>query len=121
MIPAFLKRSFRSDPGTVLSPEQEAEFEISLGDIPLIGADLLDRSAIVVTQLLSEARAQIDRLDVEIAERQELRRQASLVVEHFAPLLAKLDDGYDPADDPKPILSPEPNRRASEAQLQAAE
>ncbi|WP_146201512.1 hypothetical protein [Pseudaminobacter salicylatoxidans] len=61
--------------------------------------DILDRSAAAVSHLLSDARAAIVRLDAEIADKQDQRRRAKIIVEAFAPVLPKLDDGYDAADD----------------------
>jgi len=62
---------------------------------------ILDRSASVVSDFLSHARAEKVRLETEIATRQERLRQTVVAIEAFEPVLAKLDDGYDPADDAK--------------------
>jgi hypothetical protein len=62
---------------------------------------ILDRSASVVSDFLSHARAEKARLETEIASRQERLRQTVVAIEAFEPVLAKLDDGYDPADDAK--------------------
>lgn len=60
---------------------------------------ILDRSASVVSEFLSHARAEKARLEAEIAERTERLRQTVVAIEAFEPVLAKLDDGYDPSDD----------------------
>jgi hypothetical protein len=62
---------------------------------------ILDRSASVVSDFLSYARAEKARLETEIATRQERLRQTVVAIEAFEPVLAKLDEGYDPADDAK--------------------
>jgi hypothetical protein len=62
---------------------------------------ILDRSASVVSDFLSQARAEKARLESEIASRQERLRQTVVAIEAFEPVLTKLDDGYDPADDAK--------------------
>ncbi|MGN6144740.1 MAG: hypothetical protein ACTHOP_14240 [Mesorhizobium sp.] len=58
---------------------------------------ILDRSASVVSDFLSHARAEKVRLENEIASRQERLRQTVVAIEAFEPVLTKLDDGYDPA------------------------
>lgn len=60
---------------------------------------ILDRSAGVVSRFLEDARAEKARLESEIAERTERLRQTVVAIEAFEPVLTKLDDGYDPADD----------------------
>lgn len=59
----------------------------------------LDRSASIVSDFLSQARLEKVRLEAEIAARQERLRQTVVAIEAFEPVLVKLDDGYDPADD----------------------
>lgn len=78
----------------------EAEVEKHLTAFqPKCEPTILDRSASVVQDFLTHAKAEKARLEVEIADRQELLRQTNVAIEAFSPVLAKLDEGYDPADD----------------------
>lgn len=78
----------------------EAEVEKHLTAFqPKCEPTILDRSASVVQDFLTHAKAEKARLEVEIANRQELLRQTNVAIEAFAPVLARLDEGYDPADD----------------------
>lgn len=60
---------------------------------------ILDRAASAVTKIVFEARADIAKLSAEIADREERRRQAQVIVDTFEPAIQKLDDGYDASDD----------------------
>ncbi|MGB3898163.1 MAG: hypothetical protein WA973_06380 [Mesorhizobium sp.] len=60
---------------------------------------ILDRAASAVTKIVFEARADIAKLSAEIADREERRRQAQVIVDTFEPTIQKLDDGYDASDD----------------------
>jgi hypothetical protein len=82
---------------------------------------ILDRSASVVSDFLSHARAEKARLETEIASRQERLRQTVVAIEAFEPVLLKLDDGYDPAIDARNEVAPHPKRRQSKPMLAAAE
>lgn len=78
----------------------EAEVEKHLTAFqPKCEPTILDRSASVVQDFLTQAKAEKARLEVEIADRQELLRQTNVAIEAFSPVLARLDEGYDPADD----------------------
>lgn len=60
---------------------------------------LLDRTATAVDRLLADARDTRSILIAEIEERKERLRQAELVIAAFEPVLVKIGDGYDAADD----------------------
>lgn len=76
--------------------ELAAEFDaLTLDPEPTI----VDRSATVVSDFLTQARAEKARLETEIAERQARLRDTQRVIDAFQPVLAKLDGDYDPADD----------------------
>lgn len=97
MILALLKRAAGFGENDLI-PEEEFASALDGFAIPP-EPDLLNRSASAVSHMLSDARADIARLDREIADRQEHRRKAAVIIEAFEPVLTKLDDGYDPADD----------------------
>lgn len=79
-----------------LDPEFEAVADKHIATFaPSCEPTILDRSATAVTNLLSDARNQIVRLDAEIAERQEQRRMALVILDTFEPTLPKLEAGYD--------------------------
>ncbi|MDR7035247.1 hypothetical protein [Mesorhizobium sp. BE184] len=80
-----------------LIPTEEFASEFDAFTIPA-ETTILDRSASVVSDFLSLARAEKDRLETEIASRQERLRHTIVAIEAFEPVLTKLDEGYDPAD-----------------------
>jgi hypothetical protein len=76
--------------------ELAAEFDaFTLDPEPTI----VDRSAAVISDFLTQARAEKARLETEIAERQARLRDTQRVIDAFQPVIAKLDGDYDPADD----------------------
>lgn len=79
-------------------PDEELASELSAFQVQP-ERTILDRSASVVSDFLSQARAEKVRLEAEIAARQERLRHTVVAIEAFEPVLTKLDDGYDPADD----------------------
>lgn len=99
MILALLKRAAGFGENDLILEEEFAS-ELEAFPIPP-EPTILDRSASVVSDFLAHARTEKARLEVEIAERQERLRQTNVAIEAFEPVLAKLDDEYDPADDAK--------------------
>lgn len=96
----FFTRNFPDDDA------YDAAMEAALDDHltafqPKCEPTILNRSALVVQDFLTQAKAEKARLEVEIADRQELLRQTNVAIEAFSPVLARLDDGYDPTDDAK--------------------
>ncbi|MGO4561006.1 hypothetical protein [Rhizobiales bacterium 3FA27D7] len=90
------------DDDTALDAEFEAAAERHLaGFDPKCQPTILDRSASVVSDFLSHARTEKARLEGEIADRQERLRQTNVAIDAFAPVLIRLEEGYDAADDAK--------------------
>lgn len=94
----FFTRNFPDDDQYVDAVEAALDDHL-IAFTPKCEPTILDRSASVVQDFLTHAKAEKARLEVEIADRQELLRQTNVAIEAFAPVLARLDEGYDPADD----------------------
>ena len=62
---------------------------------------ILNKSACVVSAFLDDARSRRAALLNQRAEIDEELRQTEIAIAAFEPVLIKLDDGYDPADDAK--------------------
>lgn len=97
MILTLLKRAAGFGENDLI-PTEEFASEFDAFTIPA-EPTILDRSASVVQDFLSLARAEKARLETEIASRQERLRQTVVAIEAFEPVLTKLDEGYDPAED----------------------
>nr|DAH84791.1 MAG TPA: Inner kinetochore subunit IML3, Inner kinetochore, DNA, nucleosome, DNA.15A [Caudoviricetes sp.] len=76
---------------------------------------MLDKAATIVTDTLEHAHTLKVRLEREIAEKQELLRQANIVIEVFSPNLIRLEERVDP---PVTITS---RAKRTKPQLAAAE
>ena len=99
MILAFLKRAAGFCHPDIIPRE---EFASAMDAFPIPPEPtILDLSATIVSSFLSQAREEKARLENEIASSQELLRQTVVAIEAFEPVLTKLDEGYDPADDAK--------------------
>lgn len=94
----FFTRNFPDDDQYVDAVEAALDDHL-IAFQPKCEPTILDRSASVVQDFLTHAKAEKARLEVEIANRQELLRQTNVAIEAFSPVLAKLDEGYDPVVD----------------------
>lgn len=90
----FFTRNFPDDDQYVDAIEAALDDHL-IAFTPKCEPTILDRSASVVQDFLTHAKAEKARLEVEIANRQELLRQTNVAIDAFAPVLAKLDEGYD--------------------------
>lgn len=83
---------------------------------------ILDRSASVVSSFLDDARARRASLMNQRARIDEELRQTDIAIEAFEPVLLKLDDGYDAADDARKCyeVAIEAKRKRSKPDLVAA-
>ncbi|QAZ45930.1 hypothetical protein [Mesorhizobium sp. Pch-S] len=109
----FFTRNFPDDD---IDAGFEAEVEKHLTAFhPKCEPTMLDKAATIVTDTLEHAHTLKVRLEREIAEKQELLRQANVVIEVFGPNLIKLEERVDP---PVAIAS---RAKRGKPQLAAAE
>lgn len=89
----------------------EEELAAALELVEMQERTLIDRAASATDAVLDQARGEVIRLDAEIADRQERRRQALVIISAFEPAQKQIVDGIDP---PEPRKGKKPVAVAAE-------